>query len=67
MQLEELVKNKILKEPKIYSETKDYLIHYISLVYSETKDYLIHEITYYVKKEGWAFNYDVVEERLISN
>ena len=52
MQLEELVKNKILKEPKIYSETKDYLIH---------------EITYYVKKEGWAFNYDVVEERLISN
>lgn len=51
-QLEELTKNNIIPEPKLYSQTKDYVIH---------------EITYYVKKEGWAFNFDLVEDRIISN
>lgn len=51
-QLEELVKIGKLQEPALYSQTKDYIIH---------------EITHYVKKDGWAFNFDVVEERIISN
>lgn len=51
-QLEELVKNGTQKEPKLYSESRDYIIH---------------EVTYFVKKEGWAFDFDVVEERKITN
>lgn len=51
-QLEELVKIKQLETPSLYSQSKDYMIH---------------EITYYVKKEGWAFDYDVIEERIITN
>lgn len=35
--------------------------------YKQTKDYITHEITDIVKKEGWTFNYDIVEERVISD
>lgn len=35
--------------------------------YKETPSYYVHEITSYVKKEGWTFNYDLVEERTITN
>ena len=34
--------------------------------YKETKDYITHEITHQVRKEGWAFNFDVVEDRVIN-
>lgn len=51
-QLEEFAKDGVIKEAKFSSETKDYIIH---------------EITSVVRKEGWAFNYDVVEDRIITN
>lgn len=34
--------------------------------YKETKDYITHEVTSTVRKEGWAFNFDVVEDREIN-
>ena len=35
--------------------------------FSQTKDYIIHDITSVVRKEGWTFNYDIVEDRIITN
>lgn len=51
-QLEDFVRDGVLNESKFYNETKDYIIH---------------DITAVVRKEGWAFNYDVVEYRIITD
>lgn len=35
--------------------------------YKETKNYVIHNITTSVHREGWTFNYDIVENRVIGD
>ena len=51
-QIEEMAKDGIIQEAKFFSQTKDYIIH---------------DITSVVRKEGWTFNYDIVEDRIITN
>lgn len=53
---------------KLYLKAKEHLKELNQdKFYKETRDYATLEVTDIVKKEGWAFGYDVVEDREISD
>ena len=51
----ELLK-KTAKDPAAYND-----------FYKTHRSYVLHEITEIVKQDGWAFNYDVVDNRILSD
>ena len=58
--------NKALKQLSDYKKTATDKSQYDHF-YKEHKDYVIHEITEIVKCEGWTFNYDNVDDRVVSD
>lgn len=35
--------------------------------YEEHRNWVLHDVTEIVKREGWAFNYDIVEDRILTD